>query len=179
MADFTDNSTSFSDFLNPKSMLTPGLAGILVMTLANSVSSAINLNPLYVALGLSFLIGTLIFQNVKVKWLSGVYYVLNSLIIFNMALGGNAVGLQLSHAEVAGLSIVPPALAQPYDREQGLLDEQKRLIDQLGAARDDTERQRLLAEIERINREIADSRLVSETGREVGTTSTFFKPWKF
>ena len=179
MAGSADDHASISEFLNPKSMLTPGLSGILVMTLANSISLAIALNPIYLALGLSFLVGTLIFQNVGMKWISGVYYVLNSLIIFNMALGGNAVGLQLSRADVTGLSIVPPALAQPRDRQQDLLDEQKRLIDQLGAVRDDTERQRLLTEIERINRTIAETSLARETDRNVETTGGFFKPWRF
>ncbi len=179
MAGSPYSDASVSDFLNPKSMLTPGLSGILVMTLANSISFAIALNPIYLALGLSFLVGTLIFQSTGTKWISGVYYVLNSLIIFNMALGGNTVGLQLSRGDVASLSIVPPAVAQPYDRQQQLLDQQKKLIDKLGAARDDATRQRLLAEIERINRAIAEARLTAQTSPEVSATRGFFKPWKF
>ena len=168
-----------SDFLNPKSMLTPGFAGVLVMALANSVSSAIEFNPIYIALALSFLVGTLIFQSAKLEWSRGVYYILNSLIIFNMALGGNAVGVSVRDTEIANLTIVSTALAQPAGREQELLGEQRKVIEALRMAKDDGERDRLLGEIERISEEIADSKAPGHVGSQPSEDKTFFKPWKF
>ncbi|MGI9484781.1 MAG: hypothetical protein ACR2RF_02650 [Geminicoccaceae bacterium] len=168
-----------NDFLNPKSMLTPGFAGILVMALANSVSSAIALNPMYIALALSFLVGTLIFQNARLAWARGVYYILNSLIIFNMALGGNTVGLGINNAESANLAIISTAFADPSDQEQELIEQRRKVIETLSKAKDETEQSRLLYEIERISQKIADAKVSAQPERNVSGQGKFFKPWSF
>jgi hypothetical protein len=80
-------------FLNAKSMLTPGIAGAVAMLITNSLTQQFELPGKWVALLLSFLLGTLVFidKNSSV-WQRGVLYLLNSLIIFSMAVGTNSAG---------------------------------------------------------------------------------------
>ena len=103
------------DFLNPSSMITPGVAGGIVMLITNSLINQFDLSGPKVALGLSFLVGALVFLARTVPfWQRVIYYVLNSLIIFAMATGTAFVGNK-AEAKVAGPSIatasqpVPPS----------------------------------------------------------------------
>lgn len=75
------------DFLHPKSMLTPGIAGGIVMGISTSVGPAVGLDPLHCILGLSFLVGLVVFVTASNLLLQLLYYFLNSLIICTMALG--------------------------------------------------------------------------------------------
>jgi hypothetical protein len=81
------------EFLNPKSMLTPGIAGALTMLITNTLNQQFQLPGKWIALGLSFLLGTLVFSDKKtVIWQKILLYVFNSLIIFSMAAGTNIAG---------------------------------------------------------------------------------------
>ena len=92
------------EFLNPNSMLTPGIAGAVAMTIANTFSAQFGVNEAVVALLCSFLIGLLV-ATVKTvpSWKKYVYYVFNSLVIFTMAVGSNTLG------QVAGTDGATPA----------------------------------------------------------------------
>jgi hypothetical protein len=84
-----------NEFLNSRSMLTPGFAGAMVMVLANSISSAFGMTSFlsYVVLALSFLIGIIVLSdNNLVFSVRFPLYILNSLIIFSMAYGSNSLG---------------------------------------------------------------------------------------
>ena len=91
-----DSKGKFSEFLNAKSMLTPGICGALTMTITNALGAAFGLvgpGRSWLCLGLSFLVGMLIFAaDVKVLWQKIAFYVVNSLIIFSTAAGTNLVG---------------------------------------------------------------------------------------
>ncbi len=94
------------DFLNPKSMITPGVAGGIVMLITNSLIGQFDLSGPKVALGLSFLVGTLVFLAKTVPpWQRVIYYVLNSLIIFATATGtafvGNKAETRMTPASIA------------------------------------------------------------------------------
>jgi hypothetical protein len=81
------------DFLNSKSMLTPGIAGAVTMLITNTLIQQFELPGRWVALGLSFVLGTLVFSDrTTVIWQRGILYLLNSLIIFSMAVGTNTAG---------------------------------------------------------------------------------------
>jgi hypothetical protein len=81
------------EFINPKSMLTPGAAGAVVMFLVNGIAFSFPEIPSrYIALFLSFLIGAVLI------WFSetterrsilkkALYWVLNSLVIFVVGFG--------------------------------------------------------------------------------------------
>ena len=80
-------------FLNSKSMLTPGIAGALTMLITNALMQQFELPARWVALALSFLLGTLVFSDkTATVWQRAILYVLNSLIIFSMAAGSNTAG---------------------------------------------------------------------------------------
>jgi hypothetical protein len=87
-----------NEFVNSKSMVTPGLAGGLVMTITNAIDVKFGCGiylPHFV-LAFSFLVGFVVFidQNVK-SWLSKIaLYMLNSFIIFAMASGTNTLGVK-------------------------------------------------------------------------------------
>ena len=81
-----------NDFLNPKSMLTPGVAGSLMMFLVNGLASQFpELPARYLALFLSFLLGSIVwFAEVEGRARmvqKAVYWVLNSLLIFVIGFG--------------------------------------------------------------------------------------------
>lgn len=86
------------EFLNPRSMLTPGLAGGMVMMVTNALYKQFDalpqvLPPPCMAISLSLVLGLLgIYAGVAPPWKKLVYYVLNSLVIFSVAAGFNTVG---------------------------------------------------------------------------------------
>lgn len=104
-----------NDFLNPKSMLTPGAAGAILMFLVNGICFSFpEVAPRYVALGLSFVIGLVSFAASDVKLvLRGTLWVLNSLIIFTMGMGAAKVASSAAAPQQA--AITPPALGMVLD----------------------------------------------------------------
>ncbi len=83
------------EFVNSRSMLTPGLAGGLVMFLANSLIAAFSMEAYlsFFVLGLSFIVGIVAFMDNKIKIIYRfALYIINSLIIFSMAFGTNSIG---------------------------------------------------------------------------------------
>jgi hypothetical protein len=91
----TDPKGPLDEFLNPKSMLTPGLAGALTMFITNSLAKQFGLAPNYTGLVISFLIGLLVFfSQINIALPARfLYYVLNSLVIFSVAMGANEAGV--------------------------------------------------------------------------------------
>jgi hypothetical protein len=83
------------DFLNPKSMSTPGFAGAITMLITNTISFQFGLSdrwPAFIGLIISFLFGTLVMAKGSLSgWERAVYYVLNSVIIFAVAVGTNTI----------------------------------------------------------------------------------------
>jgi hypothetical protein len=85
------------DFLNPKSMLTPGIAGGIAMMIANTLWIQFELPQKWTALVISFLLGTLLFLAKETPvWQRIIYYLLNSLIIISVGAGTNTIGSGLS-----------------------------------------------------------------------------------
>src|SRR5438093_2884579 len=87
------------EFLQPKAMLTPGIAGGVTMLIANALWVAFSLPPRWTSLALSFLLGLLVFvtKGGVPLWQRAVYYLPNSLIIFSVSIGTNYVGVGLTH----------------------------------------------------------------------------------
>lgn len=85
-----------SQFLNPNSMLTPGVAGATSMAITNVLTNHFNFGavlPVHIALIFSFLFGLLVIASGSMAiWKRAIYYVLNSLIIFTVAVGSNSLG---------------------------------------------------------------------------------------
>ncbi len=95
------------EFLKPESMLTPGIAGGTAMMIANTLRMQFGLEPRCTALLLSFLIGSIVFSAKALStWQRGVYWLLNSLVIFSIATGVNDI------ASSASTSVAPTSTAQ-------------------------------------------------------------------
>jgi len=121
------------EFLNPCSMMTPGVAGALTMTVANTITMQFKLEepwPAVVALGTSFLFGLLVLTAEAMPvWRKLAFYVVNSLIIFTVAVGSNTLGgtayaaspeekkipAALGHLRVTDSIAIPAAHAQPAE----------------------------------------------------------------
>ena len=82
-----------SDFLNPKSMITPGAAGALVMFLSNAVCYQFpEISPRWAGLLLSFVLGGTVVAAAKLKPVQAAGFgFINSLVIFAVAFGSAGV----------------------------------------------------------------------------------------
>jgi hypothetical protein len=68
-------------------MLTPGIAGMLDLTISKSLQPILPVNIFYLLLGFGFLIGTVVLINQSKLHEKILYYILNSLIIYCVAFG--------------------------------------------------------------------------------------------
>jgi hypothetical protein len=81
------------EFLNPKSMLTPGLAGAMTMAITNALCSSFALPRPLIALALSCLLGIVTVGVATMPlWQKAVFTLFNSLFIFAMAVGTSTLG---------------------------------------------------------------------------------------
>jgi hypothetical protein len=88
-----------NEFLNGKSMITPGVAGGLVLAISNTAFTQFGIPSKWSSLVLSFLLGTLVFVGTAgALWQKGILYLVNSAIIFSVAVGTNQVGAGLTGA---------------------------------------------------------------------------------
>jgi len=105
---------NLSDFINPNSMITPGAAGAFTMVITNTLCSQFAMLPgNWTALVVSFLFGALTFFYVAHLLIRLVYFVINSLIIFVMAHGSNAIGM--SATKQAAASHAPSVVSMIYE----------------------------------------------------------------
>ena len=79
-----------NDFLNPRSMLTPGLAGGLTMVISTSLYVQFGLPQKWTALTISLVLSLLVVRGQNIPlWERIIYYGLNALFIFSMGLGAH------------------------------------------------------------------------------------------
>jgi purine-cytosine permease-like protein len=80
-----------SEFLNSKSMITPGIAGAVVTLVAGTLASQFGVPAKWTALAVSVLLALMVFFGDKVNKVShrAVAFVLNALIIFSISVGAN------------------------------------------------------------------------------------------
>ena len=89
-----------NDFLNAKSMVTPGVAGGLVMLISNTCANNFALAPKWTALALSGLLALLVVCILAAPlWQKGLLWLFNALVIFSMAMGTNQAGASLNQPE--------------------------------------------------------------------------------
>lgn len=116
--------SGIDQFLQPQSMVTPGVLGTVAMFGTNALCEAFpGAAPVQVALGLSFFFGIVTIVKTSTLAEKAVYYVVNSLIILSMAFGTNSIGRttarQVSSLDlpvsVASFHLISPAYAQTRD----------------------------------------------------------------
>lgn len=99
--DKTTSPSAIGEFLQPKAMLTPGIAGGLTTLVTNALTSQFGLWPNYTGLAISFLFGLIVFQAaIAIPFMHKIaYYFLNSLVIFSVAMGANQTGVTLTKSD--------------------------------------------------------------------------------
>jgi hypothetical protein len=110
-----------NDFLNAKSMITPGVAGGLVMLISNTCAAQFNLAAKWTALVLSALLALfVVYILIAPFWQKGLLWIFNGLVIFSMAMGANQAGATISSQTdtklVSGPYPTPQPSASPVSR---------------------------------------------------------------
>jgi hypothetical protein len=83
-----------NDFLNSKSMVTPGLAGLTTTMITGTLATVFDLPGAMTGLGVSFILGLLVWFDTNVVWQKRLLlYVINSMVIFTVATGINQAGV--------------------------------------------------------------------------------------
>ena len=106
------------EFVNPKSMITPGAAAALVAVVAGACFSMFGIVLRWSLIALSFFVGYVVFYSKEfadptmTKGAKSFFYILNSLIIFAMATGTHAVLDKTSPLATADVSFIQFAYAQ-------------------------------------------------------------------
>jgi len=103
------NETTTNDFFDPRSMLTPGVAGAFTMMITNAAAANLGLPPGYSALAISALLALVVFLRAKQgRWYQRVLcMVLNSAVIFAMAVGTNQAGAAIAKSSAQPVSVTP------------------------------------------------------------------------
>lgn len=86
----------FAAFLQPEAMLTPGVAGGVTMLVSNAVCGVFPVPLAATGLAISALLCTLPLASVAPLWKRSVCYVLNTLIVFSMAMGTGTLAYEAS-----------------------------------------------------------------------------------
>ncbi len=82
-----------SEFLNPKSMLTPGAAGAIIMLISNSLWVTFGFPSNWSALLFSFLFAIMVVGHyVAPFWHKALLMVFNTLIVFSLGVGTMSMG---------------------------------------------------------------------------------------
>jgi hypothetical protein len=97
---------SQQDFFNPKSMLTPGIAGAATMLITNALASQFGLPANYTALTISLVIGVIVLRSTTGSSIVErlILYILNSLVIFSVAIGTNQAGVTATTGKRLGFA---------------------------------------------------------------------------
>jgi hypothetical protein len=117
-----------TEFLNPKSMATPGAAAAAVLLITNVLNYEFDLPARYIALTLSVLLGVLTVSHETLSRIEKVLYcVINSLVIFAAAMGANKLTDEATlsnRGPVSGQLLFAPINLQPLAvAMQGTLQE--------------------------------------------------------
>ncbi len=161
-----------TDFLNPKSMVTPGMAGALVMFLSNAICFQFpEMAPRWTALLLSFVLGGIVIAAAKLRYLPAAgFWLINSLIIFAVAAGSAGVaakttGQITANATAVAHFLIPSADAQTSPTTSTAATTKAQLQAQLEAAN-----ARLVAQ----QQQLADAQ--QQAAKE--NANRFFKEWQ-
>ena len=113
---------AIQDFIHPKEMLSPGVIGLITMIVTNALGSAFDLPHSWTALVISALFGLLVGIPELVPLLhKGLYFVLNSLIIFSMAIGANVIAVPVAAKGQEVASIVQSKIVAMTGRAQEIV----------------------------------------------------------
>lgn len=88
------------DFIRAKAMMTPGVAGASTTMMTGTLVQVFGIPGDITALALSFLLGLLVWADTGVPVVQRVvFYLINSITIFSVAVGLNQAGIVITHKE--------------------------------------------------------------------------------
>lgn len=146
-----------NEFLNPKSMVTPGAVGAMVMLITNSLCSQFPdiAAPRWTAIILSFLFATFVLSNKEITLRAkAVFWIINSLIIFSVSVGTNNIGIQAANSSDTLAQIEPTALLRIGISDASAQDSPDITHDSSESASADTQDSELLEELAEKEQEI-------------------------
>lgn len=165
-------------FLTPEAMLTPGVAGALTMMITNTLAVSFNAPRAWIGLALSFVFGLLVLVSTKQLIVKGAFYVLNSLVIFCVAVGASGLGSGSQQAfnyfginsafAQGGTSVGGGAADQCANLSARIADAQKN-----GASSEQIVK--LVEPCENVHRDL----LKSGVDKKPPQSTKFFAPWRF
>lgn len=183
-------ASTLEHFLTPEAMLTPGIAGTITMSIANTLYSSLGAPAAWTALILSFVFGTLVLAESRKLRVRAVLYVLNSLVIFCMAWGMNSVGA--ARTERGGMAGFEAGLIGPaHAQAPGQADTEAIARACSEASARVAEMQRSGATPQQIDETLAPCRDLTQSVQPGSRTRSlqphaqsdqpqgFFRPWKF
>jgi hypothetical protein len=174
------NPNSLQDFLTPEAMLTPGVAGSMTMMITNALATNFNMPRAWMGLALSFVFGLLVLVSTKGLLLKGLFYVLNSLVIFCVAVGANGLGSGGAPVQHTSLFGIGSAYAQtaPDLQHCANISATVATAQKNGASSDQI--LALIRPCQTVSQDILQGKnSAPAANRPVETTGKFFTPWKF
>ncbi len=169
----------FQDFLTPEGMLTPGVAGSLTMMIANALAVNFTAPRAWTGLALSFVFGLLVLASTKTVLLKAVYYVLNSLVIFCVAVGANGFALQSAPPTTAFFSLTTSAYAQAPPKPAPTLEYCSNLAAAIAAAQKEGASNEKIVELVRPCENLSQNIQKGTAPQSPAQEKKFFAPWKF
>jgi hypothetical protein len=172
-----------SNFLQPESLVTPGLAGGLTMTITNTLCGIFALPVAIVpwlGLAISALFAITVLVSMTPVWKRMIFWVLNTLVVFCIAMGSGNIAYQASQAKPAQrawLSLVSTAYAQEPGAAS-LPDSYVRALQQIVTDPSLTAEQKARRAAELNAQAQANGWITSQKQRKVKADG-FFKPWSF
>ena len=183
----SSGSSAIEQFLTPEAMLTPGVAGSLTMMITNALAVNFAMPRAWVGLGLSFVFGLLVLVTARSLLVKGVFYLLNSLVIFCVAAGANGIGAGATQR--ASLSLTTRAFAQEISADASQKLQGLEYCTNLSAAVEAAQKANLPPEkildlvkpCQTVSKDILQNKSAITGSQSSGSKSTgsFFSPWKF
>ena len=175
-------------FLTPEAMLTPGIAGSLTMMITNALAINFSMPRAWLGLTLSFIFGLLVLVGSKSFLQKAVFYILNSLVIFCVAVGANGIGQNAGPparpGPVSSIFGVSAAYAQTASTSSSKkIDQCSNIATTIAQAQKSGASDEKIVELVKPCQDL--SRTIKEedflkAGTDTPKSSTkFFVPWKF
>lgn len=181
----SSENNPLTQFLTPEAMLTPGIAGSLTMMITNALTVNFEMSRAWVGLGLSFFFGLLVLVTTRNLLQKGVFYVLNSLVIFCVAAGANGFGAGATQR--MSLSLITTVFAEDISSNASqtktleYCSNLSAVVEAAQKANEPPEKiQDLIKPCQAVSKDILQrGSLATVPQGNIAKTGAFFSPWKF
>jgi hypothetical protein len=178
-------TSAIEQFLTPEAMLTPGVAGSLTMMITNALTVNFAMPRAWVGLGLSFVFGLLVLVTTRSLLVKGVFYLLNSLVIFCVAAGANGIGT--GAAQRVSLSLTTTAFAEEISADASQRLQNLQYCSNLSAAIEAAQKANqppekileLVKPCQAASKDVLQNKSAIVEGNVSKSVGGFFSPWKF